>query len=278
MSAETLDITILGSGTSTGVPVIGCRCAVCRSENPRNNRTRSSILLHSQEHNILIDTATDLRQQALRHGLRTLDAVLYTHAHADHINGIDDLRSFNLPHRQVIPVYGAAQTLQHIGHLFDYIFNPSKQSGFVPLLKLCPVESPFRLFDLEITPIPLIHGDLTVYGYRCGPLAYLTDCSAIPARSFPLLKGLDLLILDGLRFKSHPTHFNIQQAIEAAQQVRARRTLLTHLTHDVEHVRDSRNLPADVEFAYDGQQITLNLSTSSIGRNEAKTTTQGVGT
>lgn len=259
MTAALLNITILGSGTSTGIPVIGCDCPVCRSTDPRNQRTRCSVLLSFADHNVLIDTSTDLRIQALRENIRSIDAVLYTHSHADHVHGIDDLRSFNLRSRKAIPIYAAQDTLDRLRQMFNYIFEDGMPYGFVPQLEPRAVNGPFELFGAPFEPIPLLHGDLQVLGYRCGPFAYLTDCSAVPDNSLPLLEDLQLLIIDGLRFKSHPTHFNISQATEVARKIGAGRTLLTHLSHDVEHQKHSQELPAGIEFAYDGQQVTLRV-------------------
>jgi phosphoribosyl 1,2-cyclic phosphate phosphodiesterase len=260
MTLQKLEITILGSGTSTGIPVVGCECAVCRSSDPRNQRTRCSALISHGAHNILIDTATDLRQQALREGIRHIDAVLYTHSHADHMHGIDDLRGFNLRQKEPIPLYGSPRTLERVRDNFNYIFTDIENPGYIPRLQLCPVETCFELFDLTIMPIPMRHGDMQAYGYRCGPFAYLTDCNGIPEQSLQLLKNLDLLVLDGLRFKPHQTHFNIPQAIEMAETIGARQTLLTHLSHEVDHPRHDPQLPEGIGFAYDGQKFSLELT------------------
>ena len=257
MTPAFLDITILGSGTSTGVPMVGCDCPVCRSKDPRNQRTRCSALLSFSGRNILIDTSTDLRQQALREDIRSIDAVLYTHSHADHVHGIDDLRSFNMRTRKAIPIYGEAETLKRLSHMFSYIFDGETPYGFTPQLEPFTVDDPFDLFGLTFVPVPLLHGDLVVFGYRCGTFAYLTDCSSIPETSLPLLQGLELLVIDGLRFKPHPTHFNIPQATAMAQQIGAKRTLLTHLSHDVDHQQHTNDLPTGIELAYDGQRVTL---------------------
>jgi len=257
MTPATLDITILGSGTSTGIPVIGCNCPVCTSADPRNRRTRCSALLQYGVHNILIDTSPDLRLQALREDIRHIDAVLYTHSHADHMHGIDDLRSFSLHSGKPIPVYGSTRTLKRVRENFSYIFDDMDQPGFIPQLTLFPVEISFELFELQIIPIPLLHGQMQVLGYRCGPLAYLTDCSAIPDSSLELLEDLELLVLDGLRFKPHKTHFNIDQAVQMAQTIGARQTWLTHLSHDVDHPRHEPQLPEGIYLAYDGQTHSL---------------------
>lgn len=263
MTPATLDICILGSGTSTGVPVVGCDCTVCRSSDPHDRRTRCSVLIGYGAHNILIDTATDLRQQALREDIRHIDAVLYTHSHADHLHGIDDLRGFNFRHEGPIPLYGSPRTLERVRDNFSYIFCNGKKKGYVPRLKLNPVEAEFTLFNLPIVPLPLNHGGMQAYGYRIGPFAYLTDCNGIPPESLAQLEDLELLVLDGLRFKPHNTHFNIPQALEMAQRIGARQTLLTHLSHDVEHARHGRELPPGVGFAYDGQRFSLPLPSAT---------------
>ncbi len=257
MTTSNLDITILGSGTSTGIPVVGCDCTVCRSTDPRNKRTRCSALISYAGHNILIDTSTDLRLQALREDIRHIDAVLYTHSHADHLHGIDDLRGFNLRSKEPIPLYGSARTLERVRDNFNYIFDDIENPGYIPRLALHPVATSFKLFGLNILPIPLMHGRMPVTGYRLGNFAYLTDCNEIPDSSFALLTDLDLLVLDGLRFKPHNTHFNIPQAIAIAEKIGARKTLLTHLSHEVDHPRHDPQLPQDINFAYDGQRLSL---------------------
>ncbi|WP_303721144.1 GPMC system MBL fold metallohydrolase [Malonomonas rubra] len=264
MIPGTLNITILGSGTSTGIPVVGCNCSVCHSDDPRNRRTRCSALVNHGPHNILIDTATDLRQQALREDIRHIDAVLYTHSHADHMHGIDDLRGFNLRHQGAIPLYGSPRTLERVRDNFNYIFADIENPGYVPRLSLNPVETEFTLFGLTIIPVPLLHGGMQVFGYRVGPFAYLTDCNGIPVESLPLLEGLELLVLDGLRFKPHNTHFNIPQAVQMAQKIGARQTLLTHLSHEVDHPRHDPQLPEGISFAYDGQKFVLKIPQQTI--------------
>ena len=260
MGDETLKITVLGSGTSTGIPVIGCRCPVCLSDHPHNRRTRCSVLLSYGKYNILIDTSTDLRQQVLREDIRHIDAVFYTHCHADHLHGIDDLRGFNLRTKEPIPLYGSEKTLGVIERNFGYIFDKTVPKSYIPRLELHPIKQAIELFGLTITPIPLWHGTLKTFGYRCGPFAYLTDCNAIPADSFDLLHNLDLLILDGLRFTPHNTHFNIPQAIEVAQQIGAKQTLLTHLSHEVDHPLHDKQLPSAINFAYDGQYFEFSIN------------------
>jgi len=251
-----MKITILGSGTSTGIPMVGCSCPVCTSNDPRDSRTRASLLVEHNGNFILVDTSTDLRIQAVREKIPKIDAVLFTHAHADHIHGIDDLRGFHFHHRQIIPCYGSRETLADIGGKFAYIFNGHKEYGYHQLLEPHEISATFELFGLEITPIPLLHGDMPSTGFRFGSLAYLTDCSRIPESSLNLLYGLDILIIDGLRRTPHPHHFNIAEAIRAAATIAPGRTYITHLTHEISH-RDEAELPRNVFYAYDGLSFML---------------------
>lgn len=259
-----MKVIILGSGTSTGVPMVGCRCRVCSSDHPRDKRTRASLLIRYNNKNILLDTSTDLRHQALRENIDRIDAVLFTHAHADHVNGIDDLRGFHFLHKEVIPCFASSATLAILQNGFGYIFKQNHGSGYSPLLHPGEISGPFELFGLTITPIPLEHGKTAVLGYRAGNMAYLTDCSAIPKSSLPLLADLDLLIIDGLRWSPHPFHFNIETAIAASRQLNPRRTILTHLTHEVAY-GDGAKLPSGVEFAYDGMKFTCENSPAGTG-------------
>jgi phosphoribosyl 1,2-cyclic phosphate phosphodiesterase len=251
-----MKITILGSGTSTGVPMVGCHCQVCDSSDPRDKRTRASILVEHEGQRILVDTSTDLRCQALREGIPHVDAVLLTHTHADHIHGIDDLRGFHFLHRRVIPCFASAETIKKVTTSFGYIFEGLHSEGYSPLMEPFAVQEPFELFGCPITPIPLMHGSFSATGYRFRNAAYLTDCSRIPDSSMELLQGLELLIIDGLRYSPHPNHFNIEGALQVVQALRPRRTLLTHLTHEVHHKEEDR-LPAGVGFAYDGLVVEL---------------------
>lgn len=251
-----MKITILGSGTSTGVPMVGCGCRVCSSDNPRDKRTRASLLIRHNGRTILVDTSSDLREQVLREQVKRIDAVFFTHSHADHVNGIDDLRGFFFLHREIIPCFASRGVLETLQTGFGYIFSEQESSGYTPLLTPHEADAPFELFGLEIIPIPLVHGRTTALGYRIGSFAYLTDCSAIPEASLPLLEGLDLLIIDGLRWTEHPFHYNISGAIAEAEKLKAARVVLTHLTHEVAHSESSR-LPAGVEFAFDGMEFEL---------------------
>ncbi len=249
-----MKITVLGSGTSHGVPMIGCDCAVCTSTDPRDRRTRPSIVVRYDDATILIDTSPELRLQAVTNGLLHVDAVLYTHTHADHTHGIDDLRAFNMRQGAAIPLYGSRASMDDIDARFGYIFRPTWLGGGLPMLDLHAVDGDgsFEIRGRAVTPVPVLHGMLPVFGYRFGRFAYVTDASAIPETSLALLHGLDVLILDALRFREHPTHFNIPQALDVIARVKPRQAYLTHLTHDVMHARDDRELPNGVALAYDG--------------------------
>jgi len=257
MPFQTMKALILGCGTSTGVPLIGCGCAVCVSTEPKNKRTRASALLSVNGRNILIDTSTDLRAQALVNNLRRIDAVLYTHEHADHLHGIDDLRSFNMAMGASIPCYSDLKTISKIREKFSYIFERSEGDGWKPELTLHEIKGKFNLFDFEVTPVEIEHGYGRILGFRVGALAYITDCSGIPKEALGLLKGVNVLILGALRQKPHPSHFSIDEAIEAAGQVGAGEVYLTHLGHNLDYVTDSPKLPQGVHFAYDGLEIDV---------------------
>lgn len=259
MSVLTGTCVILGSGTSTGVPMIGCDCPVCRSDEPRNRRTRCSALIACNGCHILIDTATDLRFQALRENLRRIDAVLYTHTHADHVHGIDDLRAFNLRNPEPIPLYASPASVTSLFQSFGYIFAPGEKAGFRPRLRLEAIAGPFAVGGVPIIPLSLRHGHEEAFGYRFGDLAYLTDCSAIPEATVAALAGIDTLVIDALRFSPHETHFTIPEAIAVAQRLGARKTVLTHLSHDVDASRHGAALPAGIELAYDGQSLPFTL-------------------
>ncbi len=254
--AEPMKIIVLGSGTSTGVPMVGCHCPVCTSSDPHDRRSRASLLICHQDKHILIDCSTDLRSQMLRETVPSIDAVLFTHAHADHVNGIDDLRGFYFLHRQVIPCYACPATLERLQSGFGYIFHRDEGATHPALLEAHPIAGPFPLFGLEVVPVPLEHGPGTTCGYRIGSFAYLTDCSGISPASLALLQGVATVVIDGLRWSSHPYHYNIEGAIAVARQLQARRIILTHLTHEVRHSEQAR-LPDGVCFAYDGMVLDL---------------------
>jgi phosphoribosyl 1,2-cyclic phosphate phosphodiesterase len=243
---------MLGCGTSTGVPVIGCRCAVCTSTHPKNRRLRTGLLLEAPGGVILIDTSPDFRQQALTHAVERVDAVLFTHPHADHVYGLDDLRIYNFRQQTAIPCYGSERTLATVRRYFSYVFEPGNEGGGKPRLELIAVREPFRLLGLEVAPVPVWHGSMEVFGYRFGRFAYVTDCNRIPEESARRLAGLEVLILDALRYRRHPTHFNVEEAVAEAARLGARRTIFTHLAHEIDYAAPAVALPSGVEFGYDG--------------------------
>lgn len=250
-----LRFTFLGSGTSYGVPMIGCNCPVCHSTDPRDCRLRSAGLLQSASTTLLFDIGPDLRQQALRARFNHIDAVFLTHTHADHLHGIDDLRGFTRISRQSLTLYAREQDIDYIRKTFPYIFADEKFSlGWgIPRLDLRSIcGSAVEVGDLTVQPVPLRHGHGYALGYRVGSLAYLTDCSEVPEQSQEFLRDLEVLVIDGLRDCPHPTHFCFEQAIEAASEIGAARTYLTHLSHDVSHAAAAKSLPANVFLAYDG--------------------------
>lgn len=256
-----LDITFLGTGTSTGVPMIGCPCAVCGSEDQRDRRTRSSIFIRTPECRWVVDTGNDFRQQCLREGITELDAVIYTHSHTDHIMGFDDLRPFCAPDRP-LPIYGSAETLADLRRVFEFAFNgQNRWPGYMhPLPSI--VNGPFMLGETEITPLQLKHGRTHVYGYlfsRKGErlLAYLCDCKEVPASSMELLQGTRVLIVDALRHAPHPTHMNVDEALELQSKLRPDQTWFTHICHEMGHAAAESSLPPDVKLAFDGLRITL---------------------
>lgn len=253
-------LMILGCGTSTGVPVPGCRCAVCRSGKPRNQRFRTSALVTAGPENyILIDATADLRSQALRFDIPRVDAVLYTHAHADHILGTDDLRSFNFVTRRPIACFATATTFRGLQATFPYIFNkdPYYEGGLLAQLTVHEVSAgkDFEAAGLTVRPFRLEHGRTEVFGFRFGDLAYATDCNRIPEESLEILRGVKYLILDGLRYQEHRTHFTIPEAIQVATELEIPCTYLTHMTHSVDYDEVSAQLPGHVRLAYDGLEI-----------------------
>lgn len=251
-----MKLIVLGSGTSTGVPMVGCGCRVCTSVDPRDKRTRASVVIECADRYILIDTATDLRKQLLRENIPRIDAVLFTHPHADHVHGIDDLRGFHFIHKRIIPCYGDGETIDSISRNFSYIFKGLESAGYAPLLESHILSGPFSLFGQRIVPIPIMHGTMPATGYRFGNAAYLTDLSSIPDASMALLEGLDILLIDALRYTPHPNHLNIEGAMRVVKLLGPARTILTHLTHEVSYA-DGRGLPDGVEFAYDGMVVDL---------------------
>lgn len=252
----TMTVTFLGTGTSTGVPVVGCRCAVCTSSEPRNQRLRQSVKIEKDGKVFLIDTTPDLRAQLLRDPIPRLDFILYTHSHSDHLMGLDDIRPFNFRQREPIHAFASAHTARAVRRAFSYIWADTQPGGGKPQLELHEIDAPFTHDGIDIVPIPVRHGDWTIFGYRIGPFAYITDTNGIPDESLPLLDGVEVLALDGLRpSPPHPTHFTIGEAIAAARRVGPQQTYLIHLTHDIDHEPFNATLPEGVALAYDGLRL-----------------------
>jgi len=250
-------VTFLGTGTSHGVPMIGCDCAVCRSDDPKNKRTRASALVEVDGINLLIDTPPDLRSQALRENIRRIDAILFTHAHADHVFGLDDVRRFNDLSGSVMPCYGSEQTLRTIRRTFEYVFVPTQVGGGKPALDLIPVNAPFAANGVAVTPVQVLHGKLNVLGYRIGDFAYITDVSGIPDASMELLGGLDVLVLGVLRPQPHETNFSVDEGLRVVEALRPKSAYFTHIAHKLDHETTNAALPPHVRLAYDGLQIAL---------------------
>ncbi|HEU4596300.1 MAG TPA: MBL fold metallo-hydrolase [Pyrinomonadaceae bacterium] len=253
-----MKLTFLGTGTSTGVPSIGCECETCTSGDARDKRLRVSVLVEHGGQTVLVDTSSDFRQQALRVGLKHLDAVLITHCHADHIFGLDDIRPLNFRYG-ALGVYANERAWRDIRRIFQYIFEPTHFGGGLPQVLAHTVEPGAQFClgpDLRVTPVEVIHGRLPVVAYRFNDFAYLTDLSEIPSTSVELLRGLDVLVLDCLRVRPHPTHLWLERALEYVAELRPRRAYFTHIAHDIKHARDSALLPEGVEFAYDGLVIS----------------------
>lgn len=252
-----LEVTVLGTGTSAGVPVITCDCPVCTSPNPMNSRLRSSIVLRNERVTILVDCGSDYRQQALTYRINRLDALLLTHAHADHVSGIDEIRLYNWKQHHPIPVLGSERTLSEVRKRFDYAFTPLQNGGGVPQLDLTPVNAPFTAAGYPVIPLEASHGKLPILGFRFGDFAYITDASFLPEETFRRLEGVRYFILNALRHKPHPTHFTVAQAVEVSRRIGAERTWFTHITHDLEHEETNRGLPEGVALAHDGLTFTI---------------------
>jgi phosphoribosyl 1,2-cyclic phosphate phosphodiesterase len=243
-----------------GVPSLGCSCAVCRSTDPHDRRTRPSVLLSYNGRNIVIDTTPDFRTQALREGIDHLDAVIFTHGHADHILGLDDIRPFNLKQKGAVPVYATAETQKILRRTFAYIFDGAPTESSIPGVELRSIDGPFELFGAQLVPIPALHGNLPVLGFRMGRAAYLTDFSAVPEESKPLLCGLDHLILDALRYVPHPMHSNVEQSLALIREVQPKQAWFTHICHDLAHAATNAKLPDAVKLAYDGLSFEVPIS------------------
>jgi phosphoribosyl 1,2-cyclic phosphate phosphodiesterase len=252
----------LGTGTSVGVPTVGCGCRVCTSSDPHNHRTRCSLVLGLPEGNLLIDTSPDLRTQLLREGIGIIHAAVFTHEHADHLMGLDDVRMFPFYLGHAFPLYCEAHVEERIRQTFYYAFADVQRThaGAVPQLEFRQITTePFRVLGTTIRPFRLKHGPFDVLGFRVGDLAYCTDTNFVPEESWPLLEGLDLLILDALRDRPHPTHFSLQEAVETIRRIRPKRALLTHIAHELDHATTCQALPEGIDLAYDGLRVPLNL-------------------
>jgi phosphoribosyl 1,2-cyclic phosphate phosphodiesterase len=261
MSYPPCKITVLGSGTSVGVPTIGCDCDVCRSTDPRDQRLRPSVLVSYTGRNVLIDTTPDLRTQALRAKIDHIDAILFTHSHADHVMGLDDVRPFNFRQRGHIPIYASEPTMAAICRCFPYIFDGIKKESNVPRLITNTIDgSPIDLFGMTFVPVPIMHGSQQIYGFRFGAAAYLTDHSEVPAPSMEMLRGLDVLFLDALRYRAHPTHSTVDHSIGTAQNLAARRTYFTHICHEIPHAAGESKLPPNIFLAYDGLELEVDAA------------------
>jgi len=251
------EIIILGSGTSMGVPTLGCDCSVCTSSDPRNTRSRPSIAVQWDTHTVVIDTGQDFRQQALREHIRHIDAVLYTHPHADHILGMDDLRPLSFQCPNGLPLYADDATAAALHRIFEYTFSPNAKYPTRARVELRPLNGheSVETGGLRFQRVPVLHGDLTIAGYRFGPVAYLTDMNAIPESSLPLLANLDVLIIDALRWQHHPSHNNVEQALNWIERVHPRRAFFTHIAHELDHAKTEAQLPTHVRLAYDSLRI-----------------------
>ena len=255
-----LEVVVLGTGASVGVPVVGCACPVCTSPDERNRRMKPSIWLRCRDRSILIDTSTDLRHQALRFGIERLDAILYTHAHADHVLGLDDIRIYNFRQREPIPIYASEETFEGVARMFWYIFAQTQEGGGKPKVYHRAIhDAPFSVFGVPVVPIPVHHGNLHIHGFRLGPFAYVTDCSHLPDASARLLEGVDTLLLNALRYTKHPTHNNLEETLALIERLGPRTAYLTHMTHEMDHDAVEAQTPDHVHPAYDGLRLRFPL-------------------
>ena len=252
-------LTVLGSGTSMGVPTIGCDCAVCTSTDPHDRRTRPSVLVEYGGHHVLIDTTPDFREQAIREHIRRLDAVLYTHSHADHILGLDDLRPLSFRREGRLPLYASQTAGDYMRYMFRYIFEDNYKYGGMAQVELNTITGPVDLFGVQFLPVKVLHGDTEIFGFRFGSAAYLTDFSEIPEESFASLQGLDIVFLDALRHKPHPTHSTVENSLRLVERLKPRRAFFTHICHDLPHEATNRALPPHVRLSYDGMKLEFEI-------------------
>ncbi len=253
-------LTVLGSGTSMGVPTIGCDCAVCHSADPHDRRTRPSVLIEYGDKFVLIDSTPDFREQAIRERIRRLDAVLYTHAHADHILGIDDLRPLSFRHKpNKLPLYARQEAVDFIRNMFRYVFDADYKFGGLPLVELCPIQGPVELFGARFEPVTVIHGESEIFGFRFGSAAYLTDHSEVPDATLAKLQNLDILFLDALRHTPHPTHSTVENSLRIVEELKPKRAFFTHICHDLPHEATNATLPPNVRLSYDGMKLDFEI-------------------
>ena len=252
-------LTVLGSGTSMGVPTIGCDCAVCTSSDPHDRRTRPSLLVEYAGHHVLIDTTPDFREQAIRERIRHLDAVLFTHSHADHILGLDDLRPLSFRREGRLPLYASQPAGDYMRYMFRYIFEDNYKYGGMAQVELHTIAGPIDLFGVAFQPVKVLHGDTEILGFRFGSAAYLTDFSEIPQESFPSLHGLDILFLDALRHKPHPTHSTVENSLRLVERLTPKRAFFTHICHDLPHAATNDTLPPHVRLSYDGMKLEFEI-------------------
>jgi phosphoribosyl 1,2-cyclic phosphate phosphodiesterase len=252
-----MKITFLGTGSSTGIPILGCHCSVCRSKKSRNKRFRPSLLLSYAGRNVLIDTPPELRLALIKNKIDDIDAVLFTHCHADHVYGLDDVRVFCRNKR--IPVYGAERTLKEIKSIFPYVFKRTQKGGGKPKLRLRAINKTFRIFGKKFTPLPVYHGNKMASGFRMDDVAYIPDYSGIPKGTWRLLEDLNILILDALRDTPHTTHVSLSESIEVAKRIGARKTLFTHISHKLDHFKTGKKLPPVMALAFDGLTLPIDF-------------------
>ncbi|MGM0603008.1 MAG: MBL fold metallo-hydrolase [Bacillota bacterium] len=250
-------ISFLGTGTSHGIPVIGCSCKTCSSQNPKNKRNRTSIHIKTDNTNLLIDTPPEMRLELINNNIKQVDAVLLTHSHADHIMGFDDIRALNWQLGHEMPVYSDKKTLESLKRIFPYIFSKKNHGGGIPQVKLIEIKDKFKIGGEEIIPLPIYHGKNLILGYRIKNFAYMTDCSGIPEKTKKLLDGVEYLALDSLRYSEHPTHFSVDEAVEVINELNVKKGYLTHISHQLEHEELKNYLPENVEPAYDGLVIKV---------------------
>ncbi|MFL6440261.1 MAG: MBL fold metallo-hydrolase [Terriglobales bacterium] len=252
-------ITVLGSGTSMGVPTIGCDCKVCTSQDARDRRTRPSVLIQFGGYSVLIDSTPDFREQALRENIKRLDAVLYTHAHADHILGLDDLRPLTFKREHKLPIYADDPTARIIERMFAYVFDPESTYSTRPQVTLHRLNGALNLFGAKFQPLKVMHGDTEITAYRFGTAAYLTDFSTIPGPTIEALSGLDVLFLDALRRRPHPTHSSLDESLKIVQRLNPKRAFFVHMSHDLGHEETNRSLPENVRLAHDGLKLEFEI-------------------